>query len=175
LILGVIEMSQEFSSKNTSVNTITKVYKRFKFKANSLILDYGGGKYDTNKAYLESLGHSCYVYDPYNRSKEENELALSSVLSRGGADVVVCANVLNVIKEDSIIQEILQDILNYVHLGSKVYIQIYEGNKSGVGLPTSRGYQRNEVTSQYLDMIKKVYAPNKIFKHGNIYEIFIGE
>jgi hypothetical protein len=52
LILGVIEMSQEFSSKNTSVNTITKVYKRFKFKANSLILDYGGGKYDTNKAYL---------------------------------------------------------------------------------------------------------------------------
>jgi hypothetical protein len=115
------------------------------------------------------------VYDPYNRSKEENELALSSVLSRGGADVVVCANVLNVIKEDSIIQEILQDILNYVHLGSKVYIQIYEGNKSGVGLPTSRGYQRNEVTSQYLDMIKKVYAPNKIFKHGNIYEIFIGE
>ena len=44
-------MEQKYSSKDTSINVVNKVYKQYLFNANSKILDYGGGKYDTNKEY----------------------------------------------------------------------------------------------------------------------------
>ena len=164
--------SQEYTSEKTSINKVTKVYKRFKFKENSIILDYGGGKYDTNKEYMKTLGCNLLVYDPYNRTEIENSYALNYVMSNGGADFIVCANVLNVIKEDDILLDILNNLLLYANSSTKFYIQVYEGDKSGIGKETVKGYQRNEKTLNYIQMIKMVFKNYNIKRYENIYEVW---
>lgn len=160
-------MNQEYTSKDTSINTITRVYKTVDI-SNKVILDYGGGKYDTNKEYVSQFNSVLYVYDPFNRKDDENAFSIQKILENNGADIVVCANVLNVIKEDEIIKNILIDLFYYLKKNGIIYIQIYEGNKSGIGTVTSRGYQRNQKTQDYLDFIDDVYKSKSIIRHGNI-------
>lgn len=163
-------MNQEYTSKNTSINKVTKVYKQYNF-LNKLILDYGGGKYDTNKVYLSKFGNTTYIYDPYNRTEDENNYALKQIMVHNGADIVVCANVLNVIKEDYILEDILLNLLKYVKYNGIIYVQIYQGNGSGVGKITTKGYQRNEKVRCYYNLIKSIYCDSDIILKGNIYEI----
>lgn len=164
-------LKQKYKSNKTSVNSITKVYNKFDFGLNSLILDYGGGRFDTNKNFMESKGHKLFVYDPYNRSNEHNEEVISLVLSYGGADIIVCANVLNVIYEDEVVYYILNDMKKYMHNETIIYIQIYEGDKTGVGRETIKGYQRNLMAGLYYDFINEVYKDFEITKLGNIFKI----
>lgn len=140
---------QTYTSAGTSINTLTKVYTKMDFSQGNKILDYGAGKYDTNKEYMKSKGKILYTYDPYNRPEDENNKVLSYVLASGGVDYVVCANVLNVIAEDSIIEDILHNLWKLTRPGGIIYIQIYEGDKSGISGPTKRGYQRNWKASDY--------------------------
>ena len=42
---------QLYSSADTSINTVSAVYKYID-APNTVILDYGGGKYDTNVEYM---------------------------------------------------------------------------------------------------------------------------
>lgn len=163
-------MNQQYTSKNTSINKVTKVYKQYNF-SNKLILDYGGGKYDTNKVYLSQFWNTTYIYDPYNRTEDENTYALNQIILNNGADIVVCANVLNVIKEDEILENILFNLLKYVKYNGIIYIQIYQGNGRGIGQVTTKGFQRNEKAKYYYDLIKRVYCNSKIILKGNIYEI----
>lgn len=163
-------MNQEYTSKNTSINKVTKVYKEYTF-SNKVILDYGGGKYDTNKVYLSKFGNTTYIYDPYNRTADENNFSLNQIINNG-ADIVVCANVLNVIKEDEILENILLNLLKYVKSDGEIYVQVYQGNGSGLGQVTTKGYQRNEKARCYYDLIKKVYCDYQIVLKGNIYKIY---
>ena len=45
-------MFQEYTSKDTSINTVNAIYKKGYFKEGDEILDFGGGKYDSNIEYL---------------------------------------------------------------------------------------------------------------------------
>lgn len=51
------------------------------------VLDFGGGKYSEAQEYLRSLGAVCEVYDPYNRSHEENVRVLNQKY-----DLMMCNN-----------------------------------------------------------------------------------
>jgi hypothetical protein len=155
-------MNQKYTSKDTSINVINKVYKKYEFKENSLILDYGGGKYDSNVIYMKNKNNSIVlVYDKYNKDIEHNKKVLD-YCRKNIPNYVVCSNVLNVIMEDEIINEICTDILNYCNNETIVIFAIYECDKSGIGKETSKGYQRNEKTKEYLKFIEKYYKINSV-------------
>lgn len=147
-------MKQKYTSKDTSINTINKVYKQKEFEDGSTILDYGGGKYDSNAVYMKEKGCKLYVYDKFNRSDSHNENVIKKMLNNP-PDYLVCSNVLNVIYENEIIMEILEDIQKYK--ATKIFFAIYEGNKSGIGKETSKGWQRNEKTSAYISIIDRYF------------------
>lgn len=153
-------MTQKYTSKDTSINTVSAVYKNIVFPQGSVILDYGGGKYDTNKIYMkENFNCEVLVYDPYNRSKEYNQKVIQ-YFQQYPAFFVVCSNVLNVIQEDKVILEILQNIYSLMNKQSILYIKIYERDKSGTGCETNKGWQRNQKTDTYISYIIKVFGDN---------------
>lgn len=152
-------MEQKYSSKNTSLNQIPKAIKIEEFQSDDVILDWGCGGYDKTKTYIESFGATYFGYDPYWKSDEENKKALNCCPTK-----IFCCNVLNVIMEDEIIEDILWH-LSVFRIG--VVIQVYEGDKTGVGKPTTKGYQRNWKSDQYLPLLK-LYFQN-VKKKGNIF------
>ena len=147
-----LNLSQEHTSKDTSVNVVNRVYRHYDFNPNSIILDYGGGKYDSNKEYMWNLNHSLVcIVDKYNRSSEHNLQALE-YLAENTPKYVVCSNVLNVIKEDEVVSTLLDDISKNFKQAIFLFA-VYSGNKSGIGAETSKGYQRNLKTKYYIEYL----------------------
>ena len=147
---------QKYTSQNTSINTISKIYKNAPFQMHSTILDYGCGKYETAKTYMEEQGHTVYLYDKYNRTTEENEKNLQNCKQQK-LNYIVCSNVLNVIMEDDILCEILEDLTTYMDNETILYLSVYEGDKTGIGKPTSKGYQRNQPYKSYLPLLSNYF------------------
>lgn len=150
---------QEFDSAKTSINStkVPVIYKLVHFPANSIVLDYGGGKWDTGVEYLEEQGCEGYVYDPYNRSSQHNRTVLRALRSNGGADIALCSNVLNVIKEPEARIQVLKNIAKITKPSGKVYITVYEGSGKGNEGATKSGYQLNRKTADYLEEIQSVF------------------
>lgn len=167
-----MKVVQLYSSKDTSINRVSKIYKKIKFSDGLVVLDWGCGKYNTSKEYVLSQNSTVTFlgYDPYNREDSEN-LEVLNYLKYKKADIIVCANVLNVIYEDSVIYNILFNLSNYSKTGSHIYIQIYEGDKSGIGRKTSRGYQRNMRTKDYIEFINHVFASDEVKVRSNVIEV----
>ena len=161
--------NQQYTSKDTSISTVNKVYTNMYFAPGSVILDYGGGKYDKNTEYMQNKGCKVLVYDPYNRTEEHNK-AVFEYIQNNPIDYIVCSNVLNVIKEIPVIEQILGNIKQIQEVNKSkcvVYITVYEGDKSGEGKITKKGYQRNEPLKHYLGIVSK-YLPKCIIKKGTI-------
>lgn len=150
---------QTYTSADTSINSskLPAIYKLVKFPKGSVVLDYGGGRFDNGIEYLASQECTGYVYDPYNRSSEYNKKSLDAIRSNGGADIVLCSNVLNVIDTETGRSLVLKSLKNYVKSTGHVYITVYEGSKSGQGSVTSKGYQLNRKTADYLQEISKIF------------------
>lgn len=149
-------VKQKYTSADTSINVVNRVYKEVPFPPNSIILDYGGGKYDTNTEYMAKKGVKILVYDPYNRSPTHNARVINYV-KNNGVDYIVCSNVLNVIPEDTNMEQAIANIAKLAKKKSKVYFTVYEKNKSGIGQVTTQGYQRNQKTKYYLPFIEKYF------------------
>lgn len=145
-------MNQSISSKHTSVNKskLPAIYSYIdwnKYKGSN-ILDYGAGKFDNTRVYLkDNYNINLYTYDKYNRTEDENIEALNCIPS-----AIICANVLNVIKEDNIIQDIVNKCLSY---NVPTFFQIYEGGKTGIGSISKKDcWQRNENVGHYVRFFK---------------------
>lgn len=161
-------IKQKYSSAGTSISTINKIYKllpQLGYKKETIILDYGCGRFDNNKEEAEKHGYRWFGYDPYNRSEMDNELTLK-LMKLVKPHVIVCSNVCNVIAEDSALMNVLNQIHNYACEDTDVYITIYEGDKSGVGKVTTKGYQRNQKVNQYKDYICEFFDIKEV--KGNI-------
>lgn len=143
-------MEQKYSSKNTSLNQASKAIKQLDIWEGCTVLDYGCGGYTKSKNHIEERGGIYFGYDPYWKSETENVVALTC-----NPDIVVCANVLNVIMEDEIVEQVVAELSRYNKI---TYIQIYEGDKSGVSAPTSRGYQRNKLSEEYRPLLQKYFT-----------------
>jgi len=156
--------SQEISSAETSLNQVPGLFKKFGGQLGPRNIDIGGGKYDTGTDFLaKKFRIKSRVYDPYNRTKEFNEETLKDFF--GSADSATIANVLNVIKEGPAREDLLKFISKSIKPKGSAFFGIYEGNKSGIGAPTSKGYQRNLPASGYLEEISKYFDIKK--KTGN--------
>lgn len=153
------ELEQEFSSKDTSINSskLPAVFKLVHFNPGTTNLDYGGGKFDNVAEYLAQEDVTNLVYDPYNRSQEHNREVIATIRKNGGADTVTCSNVLNVIKEEEVRLNVLNNIKKLVKPNGTVYITVYEGSGANQGAATKAGYQLNRKTADYLEEIQQVF------------------
>lgn len=152
-------IKQQYTSANTSINTVSAVYKLID-TPNTVILDYGGGKYDTNVEYmLQKCNSRVLVFDPYNRTPEHNSKVIQ-YFKLNPAKIVVCSNVLCVIKEDEIILDILGNIRDLMDYYGILYIRVYERDKTGVGCRTTKGWQRNQCIESYIPFIQQVFGEN---------------
>lgn len=118
--------------------------------------DIGGGRYDISTEFLKPLGVKNLIWDPGWRSKEWNEKVLDRVAD-GGADTATVANVLNVIPDKETRADVIALAANVIKPGGVAYFQIYEGDKSGKGKPTSDGWQENRKLKTYVPEIEKYF------------------
>jgi hypothetical protein len=139
---------QEFSSKNTSTNYVKlpAIYGKVNWNLlkGKLVFDYGCGNPTTQsniKAFLKEKEVEYKGFDLYWDSDDYSNIHNSTL--------IVCANLLCVIKED----EIVQKIINVILANNKPFIiQVYEGDKTGIGKQTGPNqYQRNLRTKDYLN------------------------
>lgn len=148
-------MIQEFTSKNTSINKgkLPAIYGKLNWEiieatnqsygVDNTVIDYGCGKYTQHIIdFLNEKNFAFYGYDLYNQSWANNVATLDLLSSEQKIGVIICSNLLCVIKED----EIIQDIVNKITATKQPYFfTVWEGNKTGVGKQTgSDQYQRNE-------------------------------
>jgi hypothetical protein len=150
---------QAISSADTSINQVPALFKSkvFDVPEGTRNLDIGGGKYDKGTDYLAAeRGVESYVYDPFNRTPEHNNLVLDQ-FSDNPADTVTAANVLNVIKEPEARLDVIQQAFDNLKPGGKAYFDIYEGSKSGVGKETTKGWQNNMKAADFQEEIAAVF------------------
>ena len=122
---------------------------------------------------MAKKGVNVGVYDPFNRSKEHNMKVLENYVL---PNYIVCSNVLNVIKEESIVIDVLQKMKLYSRPGTIIYIAIYEGDRSGIGKQSKKdSWQRNEKAGNYKSIIEKVFGVAEgnaiVTKKENIYTV----
>lgn len=154
---------QTITSAGTSVNTLPKVFKGpGNFDSGGVNLDIGGGRFETATEYLKELGVRNLVWDPYNRTPEHNLRVLAEwgeyVKQAGISQTITISNVLNVISEQPARLKVLEmAAAAVVNRWTPVYIGVYEGDKSGVGRATTKGYQLNRVKKDYLPEIRQFF------------------
>jgi hypothetical protein len=145
---------QEHTSAKTSVNMVPTLFKRVP-EFGKKNLDIGGGKFDTASEWLlENHGCKNLVYDPFNRSEAHNKKVLKQAKK---VDTVTLSNVLNVIKEKSAREGVLNFAAFHAAPGAKVYITVYEGDRSGKGRETRCGYQLHRKTEAYIKEVKAFF------------------
>lgn len=161
--MEIKEIPQEYSSKDTCHNhyQLPQLFKLADFKSGTTCVDYGGGAFDTVVNYLAEKGVISYVYDPFNRTKEHNKNVIETVEELGGVDYVTSSNVLNVIKEEEVRHNVLLNMCKMAKVGATIYFITYEGNRSGIGAPSKKGWQNNRKTADYLPEIQKVFPDAK--------------
>lgn len=145
-------LQQEFSSANTSVNThrLPAIYNALNpsILRGLNIFDYGVGKVKTlhNVQRWGIINNIAVIgYDKFNLPRRYNQDMLKRLPN---SNIIICSNVINTIKED----EIVQSIINLITQQSKpFFFKIYEGNKSGIGTSNKPNcWQRNMRTKDYL-------------------------
>lgn len=154
-------MIQEYSSAGTSLNQVSRPFTKYQstvgFRPGSYILDYGGGKYDAAVQFMKQFRCTVKVYDPYNRTEGHNRAVLT-YSAKHTPDYIVCANVLNVIKEKDIIESVIRNIKRISGKNTLCIFSVYEGNGTGHGAKTTKGWQRNQKTEAYIPYIKKYFS-----------------
>ena len=160
----ITEIPQEYSSSKSANRNIRVPYAftHGVFEQGTIYLDYGGGALDLSTEFLAEKGVENFIYDPYCRTPEHNKQVIDTIVSRGGADYVVCSYVLNVIKEAEVRDNVLHNIKRLVKPTGLVYITIFQGSKDGIGRLTKGGsWQNNMKNAAYLPEIQK-YFYNKV-------------
>jgi hypothetical protein len=153
-------LDKKYKSSGTSVNSgklpaIVHIWDYY-IISGLTVLDYGCGKYDNTREYLESKGAKYFGYDPFNRTEEENNLAMKE----HNYDRAILSNVLNVIAEKKVRLQIMYDIKKHLAPNGVLYIKIYEGNGSGVMKVNEKknSCQLNLKTREYLPEVASVFG-----------------
>jgi hypoxanthine phosphoribosyltransferase len=165
-------------SAYTSTRQIPATFKKFKEAFTEVInLDYGGGRFNDATNYLDSLKSVNMVYDPFNRSQTHNDKVIDDVIDHG-VHTITCLNVLNVVQDKnertailSHIRSLSRDSLSANGGYPDIYVQIYEGNRTGI--PSTTTAQVNKKTTEYYDEIREIFEEGywEVKRHGNIYRI----
>lgn len=135
------------------------------WKVNSTNLDIGGGQYDTATKYLEDKYLiTNVIYDPYNRTEEENQKALE----KPKYTTCTISNVLNVIHSKEERRKVLE--LAKEKASNYVFITIYEGD--GTGIPSET--QTNMKMCEYFKEINDVFNKNLVSVKNKVIIVNVG-
>lgn len=166
-MVTVTNTTQKYSSAATSINSLNGAYKQIvgKYPVGTSILDIGCGKYDTNKQFSNENGFTWFGIDPYNRTEIYNTESIRAMYDYCEyPDIIMLNNVLNVIAETNVLMDVLGQVYDYAADDTDIYITIYEGDKSGIGRETTKGYQRNWKLIKYADYILEFFDVADIIK-----------
>lgn len=156
----------DYSSKNTSVNTVPSTHTFLVSLAEAgfvepeqyIVCDYGCGAYETGLEALDDAGFYVHQYDPYHRDEDENDRTMWELHS-GNVDIAICANVLNVVISTQERDRILGDLAH----ADIALVSIYEGDRSHVGKITTKGWQANRTMESYRSELEQHFGTvNKI-------------
>ena len=159
---------QQYTSAATSINAV-KIPALFGMVswAGGLNVDLGGGRYDNVAGYLARYGTVNMVWDPFNRAEAHNERVQKIVTGRGGADTVTISNVLNVIDSREARFDLIKRASLWCRIGGRVYITVYEGDRSGTGRQTGLDqWQENRRTADYIPEIREYF--DHVERHGKL-------
>lgn len=148
------------TSANTSINKrVPALFKKVQWEEGTVNLDYGCGKYpEYARDYVTKRGVVNIAYDPYNYRKTED------VWFRFKYNTVTLSNVLNVIESKEARRMVLLTCLDVLRDGGKLYITVYEGDKSGVGRETKKDcWQENRPLKDYA---KEIPYGTVVIKNG---------
>lgn len=147
-------LNQKYSSANTSINKVGRLYKVFCHeKPSGKVLDFGAGKYRKGTLFLQNKGFNVDSYEP----------SLHDNFPSDKYNTILISNVFNVIAEDEIILQILNTCKELLESDGHVLITVYEGDKSAKGKPSKEDcYQRNARTEEYIWLVSKVFDNVKI-------------
>lgn len=157
---------QNHTSADTSLNQVSALFKRQwarRIMTGKKVLDYGGGKYDAGIEYVSAYAEMS-VYDPFNRDEDHNRQVMTA-----DYDVVTVNNVLNVIDDDSAARSALIAARDKAR-GGAVLVSVYEGDRSGIGHETKKGWQRCLPAAAYLPMLESVFG--RVIRHGKMFECY---
>lgn len=167
-------MTQTITSAGTSVKQVpailNKIIKAMRMPASFLagvrdVLDMGGGKYDLLTEKFAEMKIRNWVYDPFNRSPEHNAYVVQMLTTRG-ADMAICSNVMNVIRDEidrKHMLRLLQSMTN--ERDHKVFFTVYEGDRTSKGKKTTKGWQANRPTEDYVDELSEVFHSVSLLKN----------
>lgn len=166
-------MAQKITSAATSVNMLPKLFSQMPsesalFERGSINVDIGGGRFETATDFLHSKGVHNFVWDPYNRSDEHNDRVWRLFIDQSLADTVTLSNVLNVIRSRVDRTDCLMTAARALKSDGVCFITVYEGNKSGKGKETSKGFQLNRRTRSYVSEVEKVFRDVDVLPRGII-------
>lgn len=140
------------------------------WKPGNINLDIGGGAADKFTDELAKRHILNLVYDPHNRSTEHNNRVSEHVVMSGGANTVTVSNVLNVIMSKRQRNGVIKQAWLGLKQGGYAYFTVYEGDRSGEGRKTTRGWQENRVLEDYITEIARVFHPKDIERRGPVIE-----
>lgn len=160
--------AQAISSADTSLQQVPALFKSKTFVPRGTNLDIGAGKFDLGKQYLErERGVTESVpFDPFNRDAETNRRAVERLQSGERFATTTIPNVLNVIAERSVRDNVILQAARALDPQGVAYFQIYEGDRLGDGRQTSKGYQNNKKTSDYVDEVRRHFG--EVRTSGNV-------
>jgi len=157
--------TQAIESASTSMNSskLPRTAKMVQWERGTVNADIGGGRFDNFTAFLLGKGVANFIFDPFNRSKEFNDLSVANIQD-GQADTVTVSNTLNVIKEGYIRQVVISQAANALKEDGTAYFLIYAGDGSGVGRVSktvggeAKSWQENRRAGDYISEIEQQFA-----------------
>ena len=163
---------QELTSAGTSINSgkLPSVFNKV-LKSNKVgwiqggkNFDIGGGSFDNMTQALKEQEVDNHIYDPFNRDANFNADSITQA-AKGQSDTATISNVLNVIKEPENQLKAIKQAHNALKEDGKLFITVYEGNKTGVGASPPKKpdqFQQNKKLAEYLPMVKQVFPEAEI-------------
>ena len=148
------------ASAKTSLDQVPALHKTIMqqraFEPAVSVFDFGAGKEGKVDRFMLDSCFQYRPYDPFHRSEAQN---FNSIINAYTCDIVLCANVLNVVEDEH-----LTDVLSLLakvtcHTKErKLYLSVYH-NKS---LPANRKvgdhFQRNQPLSWYIPHLQKWFS-----------------
>lgn len=124
--------------------------------------DNGGGTHDYNtKFLLKHYGVENRVYDPFQRSDEENTKVLAEV-EKQSFDSATSMSVLNVIDHVPARFDHIYLSCQAIKAFGAAYFKVYENNRSGKEEWHSYGYQANRQAKEFQEEVEQVFGKGNV-------------
>ena len=163
--LWVLDLKQEITSAVTSINAtkLPALFKKVKWLPGTRNADIGAGRFTNVSDFLSKAGVDNFRFDPFNMQMEEN-LETIKHIHGGQCHTATVTNTLNVIQCPIARATIILLAHDALRAGGTLFVQIHEGDKSGLGRISQKAkdgrplaWQENRRTRDYLREIDPLF------------------